>query len=114
MSIPTEIIRNLNTNFDYSSMNDPNRNDDITEEGDSSPTSDTGNALLEEFRKQWKRELKTDEAAVVKSNDVDNESSQKIDEDKVNRNLSISVVVVNSGVTKLCFVLGKIYVHRGR
>lgn len=65
-------------------MNDPNRNDDNAEEGDSSPTSDKENTILEEFRQQWKKELKTVEFAVVKNNDVDNESSQKIDEDKVN------------------------------
>lgn len=64
-------------------MNDPNRNADNAE-GDSSPTSDRGDLLLEEFRQQWKKELKTDEFAVVQTNDVDNESSQKIDEDKVN------------------------------
>lgn len=69
-------------------MNDPNRNDDNAE-GDTSPTSDKGSALLEEFRQQWKKELKTDGCVAVKSNDVDNESSQKIDEDKVNAGTSL-------------------------
>lgn len=68
-------------------MNDPNRNDDDNAEGDTSTTSDKGNALLEEFRQQWKKELKTDEFVAVKSNDV--KSSQKIDEDKVNAGTSI-------------------------
>lgn len=62
-------------------MNDPNSNDDNAE-GDSS--SDKGNKLLEEFRQQWRKELKTDESVVAKNNTVDNESCQKIDEDKVN------------------------------
>lgn len=62
-------------------MNDTNRNDD---EGDSHLSSDKENKLLEEFRQQWKKELKADDFAVVKSNDADNVSSnQKIDEDKV-------------------------------
>lgn len=72
-------------------MNDPNRNDDNAE-GDSSPTSDKGNKLLEEFRQQWKKELKTDESVVAKNNSIDNESCQKIDEDKVNKKL-IEIII---------------------
>lgn len=62
-------------------MNDPNRNDDDdTDDRD----SDKGNQLLEEFRQQWKRELKPNESvADTTSSNVDYESSQKIDEDKV-------------------------------
>ncbi|KAG4067087.1 hypothetical protein HA402_000078 [Bradysia odoriphaga] len=62
-------------------MNDPNRNDDDAE-GDSSQSSDKGNQLLEEFRQQWKKELKPNESVADATNDVDCESSQKIDEDK--------------------------------
>lgn len=68
-------------------MDDPNRNEDDDSDGDSFPTSDRRDSLLEEFRQQWKKELKTDESSVVKTNDVDNESSEKIDEDKVNMKL---------------------------
>lgn len=64
-------------------MNDPNCNV-IDAEGDSSTTdADMGNKLLEEFRQEWKKELKADEIAVFKTSDVANEPSQKIDEDKV-------------------------------
>lgn len=60
-------------------MNDSNRNDDDGNEGE----SPSENKLLEEFRQQWKKELKTDELAVVKNNDDNVSSTQKIDEDKV-------------------------------
>ncbi|KAJ6632755.1 F-box only protein 9 [Pseudolycoriella hygida] len=77
-------------------MNDPNRNDN-DDEKDSPPTQDAGDKILEEFRQQWKNELKSDVGGVAECLNGLNESNEKVDEDKARSLFSEAVELERLG-----------------